>query len=1030
MSLDPYVGWGITTFLSQLVNKSSNSNSDSSLPSTLNVTATKLGDVIPAVIGTGLVKSPITSYYGDFRSEIYTETYAAHANFNAWPMVFTLIAQYIASPATTTGGGTGTAHTSHGPAPVTVKIFGKDMAVGPLINSLFMWLLSWLINGRNLKTTIQKGFKYYLGYQQVVCWSSPNTKLKKIYMNEKLAWEGSISAREQNGSPFIIKIDNDQLFGGPDEEGGFVGEIHVYLGGANQKPDPWMSDQMKVDTVQEELRGLTPAYRPFISVVVPTAYVGKQATVPTMWYEIENIPDALGLGGIDEDANPAEVFYETHVNKNWGLAESEELLDLDSLKKIGETLKTEKIGITTNLNSKLTAGSLLSSICEHINAVKYIEPKTGKLKYKLIRNDTDFTDPNGIFLLNESNISNISFSRLDWRETISEIAATYTDRASLYETGSLSDTDPANVEINNGILTTKTYSYPYFTKAENALWAAKRELMQQGYPLATVSIEGNRMLYKLRIGDVCRLDFPAYGIKNMLLRITNTNLGKFTEGIVKIEAMEDIFSLAKTDFNYSDSSDWKPEPLYPTGVQLFQYLELPYEIRQIKDTYVFALAVKPDLKMQSWTVWRKRMGAAFETTNTMSKWTAAGRLVYDYDEFSNAEDLIGIEIVDLGGIEDLRFNTSADSATDIISARRGGKLVLIGTEIMAWSNLTQMPNGHWRLEGLIRGVYDTVPVNHGNGEILYFIESGHCANVTTGGPVCSEGNVVSESYNITANTVDKKEDFDVSKVKNLTTVRRAERPSPPGRIRISGQLLSDQVHADDIAGNIIIKWVTRNKQLSFGCVSQDDEKEYWTNTDFSIPDGLEYKVNIHADGTLIKEYMLPGTQLEFSYSWAQRAMDGGTLAQIQGETTIEIYAKRKDLLSYQAQKRTFHWIVPTMVQGTADMLMAMQFITAWADSKEIVVPPNASSDVQKISYSSLPVILIGMPAKQAGANTVLCYDGKYLIPDGQALLIKNKTEYDVVTLDTGVVLKTKFKEVGETVEKYIQWNGTEFVDFK
>jgi len=1041
MALNPYAGWGLSTLALYFLNKSSKSQSDSSSlkPSDLNVTETKIGTPIPVILGTSLIKSPLTIYYGDFRAEAYTETYAAHANFSAWPMVFSLIAQYIASPATTTGGGEGTAKTKDGPAPVTVKIAGKDMAVGPLINALFMWLLSWLINGRNLKTTLQKGFKYYLGYQQLICWSGENVKLKKIYMNEELIWEGSVGAKEQNGSALVIPINNDQLFGGPDENGGFVGEIHVYFGGANQMPDAWMVNQMQADSIQQELRGFTPAYRPFISVVIPTAYVGKQATVPTMWYEIENIPDHLGLGSIDEDVNPAEAFYEMHVNKNWGIAESEEILNLDALKEIGKTLQEEKIGITLLLTSKVTAGQIIDSICEHINAVKFIEPKDGKLTYRLIRNDlnqykTDDVLPEDqqnlkeIFLLDESNISTISFSRLDWRETVSEISATYTDRSALYETGSLSDIDQANVEINNGILTTKTYSYPYFTKAENALWAAKRELMQQGYPLATASVEGNRNLYMLRLGDICCLNFPAYGVKNMLFRVTDVNLGNFTDGKIKIELMEDIFSLAKTDFNFSDSTEWKPEPLYPTGVQTFNYFELPYEIMQIKDTYVFAFAVKPDLKTQAWMIWRKRASENFETTNTMSKWTATGRLIYDYDAFSNAEDLTGIEIIDLGGIEDLRFSALSDSATDIVSARRGGKLLMMGNELMAWSNITQMPNGNWRVQGIIRGVYDTVPEKHGNGEIIYFIESGHYANVTTGGPVCHEGKTVDEFYNITTSTVNEKEAFDNAKVRRLTTVRRAERPSPPGKIRMNAHLLYEQVNTSKFAGDLSIKWFARNKQFSFGCVSQDDEKEYWSSTAFTPPAGLEYIVNVYADDKQIKEYTLPDTASIFEYSWAQRAIDGGSLAGITGETTIEIYAKLNDLLSYQAQKRTFSWIIPTMVNGVVDEQSALKCISNWGDTAEVVVPENTASDEQYIKYVNLPVILLGQKVLQAATNTVLCYDDSYIIPDGRAMLIKNNTEHDFVSLETGFVLRTKFKEPNMKAEKYLQWDGTQFIE--
>lgn len=1053
MALNPFCGWAASTLALYFLNKGSKSGSDSSSiePNDLNVTETKIGTPIPAIMGTCLIKSPLTIYYGDFRAEAYTETYAAHAKFNAWPMVFALIAQYIAaaisghqvSPGKVTSQGTGYHGVQVHSSGVSSGATFKDDLVGPLINSLFMWLLSWLINGRNLKTTMQKGFKYYLGYQQLLCWSGPDAKLKKIYMNEKLVWEGSASAKEQNGAAFVISIDDGQLFGGPDEGGGFSGEIHVYFGGANQRPDSWMVNRMKEGSIQENLRGLTPAYRPFISVVVPTAYVGKQATVPTMWYEIENIPNQLGLGAIGEDANPAEVFYETHVNRDWGLAESEELLNIDALKEIGAVLREERIGVSVPVTSKITAGQLIDSILEHINAVKYIEPKDARLTYRLIRDDIeqyqmdgdeethdtggDSADLKEMFLLNESNVSRITFSRLDWRETVSEISASFTDRSALYETGTLSDTDPANVEINRGIVTAKSYAFPYFTNAENALWAAKRELMQQGYPLAAISVEGNRALYTLRLGDLCMLDFPAYGIKHMLCRVTDVNLGNFIDGVIRLELIEDIFSLAKTDFGFSDSTQWKPEPVYPTGAQLFNYLELPYEIMQVKDTYVFALAARPDLKTQTWTIWRKRAGADFETTNTMSKWTTTARLVYDYDEFGPAEDMTGIEIIDLGGVEDLRFRTLGGSETDILSARRGGKLLMMGDELMAWSSLMQMPNGNWRLRGIIRGVYDTVPQAHGNGEIIYFFESGHYANVTTGGPVCREGHTVDEAYNITTGTVDGQEDFDAGKTQKLLTVRRAERPSPPGKIRMDAHLLNDSVSAEKIAGDLTVRWFPRNKQYGYGCVSQDDEKDYWTDADFTPPDGLEYVVNVYAGADQIKTVTTADTA--FHYDWADRAGDGTDLSGLQAETRLEIYAKLNGLLSYQAHMRTFLWMIPIFVNAAVDEIAANQCLAGWCDSDEIVVPENTASPVQYIKYAQMPILLLGRRILAPAPNAVVGYNGVYIVPDGRILCVENANEYRVERLKKGFALKTKFKENNlAPSEKILQWDGAQFIE--
>jgi hypothetical protein len=984
MGLDKYIGWGLTSFAMMLLNKGSNSSDESSDPESLNVSSsqTKIGSPIPVILGRGLVKAPIVSYFGDFSSRAYTEAYAAHANFSAWPLVFSLIAEYIAAPATTKGEGKGTS--THG-GPVTVTIFGKDMAVGQMINALFMWLLSWLINGRNLKTTIQKGFKYYLGYQFLVAWSGKNMRIRAIYMNEKKVWEGDEKRDNHQTAPFVIPVDNENLFGGCDENGGFIGDIRVYLGGKQQGMDSWMVAQMSKDSVQEELRGLTTAYRPFVSIVVPTAYVGKQATIPDTWVEVQNCPDTLGLGQVGEDANPAELLYEVHTNQDWGLSEPAELLNTDSLIRMGKTLASEGIGLTIPITSTTKAQTLSDNICEHVNAVKYLDTETGKLTFKLIRDDYKIEE---CLRLDTSNCSKIEFTRLDWSQTVSKISAVYTERKNLYEEGSVPAVDPANMEINSGVQTPKTYQYTYFTTAENALWAAKREQHAQGYPLATVSIEGNRQLYKLRMGDVVVLNWEPYGIKNMILRVTDIDLGEFENGTVKLETIEDVFGLSKTEFGFSGSTEWKPEDAYPAGVQDFKYIELPYEICQSKDSYVAAFAACPDSKTQSWTVWRQPDGESFGSTNSLSKWTPAGRLVYDLDEFGDVEDVTGFELADLGGIDKLESSNIADIAV----ARKGSRLLIVDDEIIAYSTLLQLPNGHWYVKGLLRGVFDTVPAKHSAQANIFFVRAGNYANVTTGGPVCIAGNAVTEQYNITTATVNHTEDFDVTKVKELTTKHRPALPSVPGHIRMSAHLQVDVVHTDKLAGDLSISFVSRNNRQSFGAVSQDDTAEYWTKQDFAV-DGTDYIAKVSTDGES-KNYVFATSPI--TILWEQYCKDFTNLTD---KTRIEIYARQDGLLSYQPQVRTFQWVIPQGIASVQTETEGLELIKNGLDDG-IVVPETT----RKILYKDMPVITL---------------------PEGKIMRIAGKGIYDLYAMQSGFVFGTYAVDGGI---EYYEWDGQKIIE--
>ncbi|WP_371366316.1 hypothetical protein SRRS_07290 [Sporomusa rhizae] len=1017
MALNPYMGWGLSTLALYFLNRNNRGSDEQadSKPEELSITETKTGTPIPVILGRTLIKSPLTIYYGDFRAEAYTETYAAHAHFSAWPLVFSLIAAFISRP-----------DTGHQTTPAKVKgkvtsgkesgasVEGeandakyKDDFTGPLINALFTWLLMWLINGRNLKTTIQKGFKYYLGYQQLVCWSSPRMRLRTVYLGQNKVWEGDVSRESVAPGPLVIKIDNDHLFGGPDEGGGFIGELHVYLGGSGQQADPWMIEQMKADSIQKELRGLTPAYRPFVSVVVPTAYIGKQATIPEIWLEMQVAPNGLEIGAIGEDTNPAESLYEIHVNKDWGLGQSPELIDKGSLVAAGTKLKEEGLGISLTISNKGAARTVIDSICDHINMVRYQDPQTGKFVYKLIRDDYD---PEQLTMLNQSNCDKITFNRLDWRETVGEICVTYTDRKAQYEQSSINDNDPTVIELAEGNKVTKTYDYPYFTVAENALWAAKRESYQQGYPLATGSITGDRTLYSLRTGDVALLNWQPYGIKNLLIRVTGIDLGDFINGKITIEFMEDVFGLGKANYNFDGSTGWKDEVKYPTGVQQFRYLELPWELIPDYDTHVFAMAAQPDVKTVQWNIWRNKEPIGWTSTTSLSKWTPTGRLIYALSEFADQIDLLGVELIDIFGLKDLESATLPSGAPDIAGARNGSKLIAVNGELIAWSSIERLPSGNWQIKGLIRGAYDTVPQTHAPGSLFFFLEPQTYANVTTGGPVCKKGLTSTEFYNITTTSVTHvTEEFDNNKVQQFKTTRRAERPNAPGRFMMSCWSKTEAIQHSQVAGNVRFNWVHRNKiTQTYGVAAQSDVLEDFTQQEFELPPGAHYIAKILVGLTKVAEYTVDGK--EFTYTWADRCRDSSNLAD---STTVQVFTVQNGLESHQPQSRTFDWEIPLMIDACETELEAHTTLNAWANGNIIAVPESPYAAEFQRTFSQYSIFVLGTRVPANTPGSLIAHNGSGILPTGQILVVTGMSSYDIMTMGEFYTFRSNYV-----------WNGS------
>ncbi|AJQ26930.1 phage tail protein [Pelosinus fermentans] len=1038
MAMNPYVGWGVTTLLSYFLNKSNNSSSSSSEPAELSAEASELGTPVPVIMGRSILKSPLTIYYGGFKSRAYTETYSAHANFSAWPIILSALAVW-ASSAITGASITGTPHShgSYAPPPGEHK-HGNKESVGPQILMLFVtWLLNWLINGRNLKTTIQKGFKYYLGYQMLCCVSGTDIRLRGLYIgydanseydNNGAVWTGNISREDHLTAPYVIRVDKEELFGGVDENGGFVGDVRIYLGGADQPTDPWMIEQMSADSVQEELRGLTPAYRPFVSLVVPVAYIGKQASIPTTWVDVQWIPNRLGLGGIgDNDANPAEVIYEMHVNNEWGLGKSPELLDVNSLKAIGAVLKTEGLGITVKITSKTEVKTLIDNICEHLDMVRYADPMTGKLTFKLIRDDYAIDN---LSMIDETMCSSIDFTRVVWSSSAGEIVAKYSDSSSLYNTSTVMENDPAIIEANNGDRNSQDIDFTYFTTAKNAAWAANRELKQQGFPLASVKLVCNRKAAAYRPGDVFKLNWKPYGISNLIMRVSDIDLGDFITGEITLEAIEDVFGVGKTTYGSNDTTSWTKPPTYPTGVQHFRYFEAPWELLQSKESYVYAAAVLPDSLTEKWNLWRYK-DSSWLKTNGMTKWTPAGQLVGTLAEEGEVEDVVGFEVINLGGMLDLA-RRSTESGIQL--ARNGSRIIMIDNEIMGWGTISQLANGNFKISNIIRATYDTVPAVHTPGSIVYFLDYGYYGNVTTGGPVCAAGYTVNEQYNITTATAYKEEAFNSARNTRLVTVRRSERPAPPGRIRMTSHLQASVPRLIKAAGDVTISWAVRNKTASHGCVSQDDLTDYYSGQGFHAPEGLETVVRAYLGSTLIHTEILsqtaagegeidPVTPTTGTYTWAQRCLYRMDFTQ---DTTITIGSKLDGLESYQSHSRTFAWKPPYIVDACATEEEARGIIARIYSNGNVTVVFDDATLNKTIPVTSMPLILLGTVYETEQEDAILAQNGKWVVPNGMAVAITGATAYDVIPLSNGYIALSYLNpdELGSLIA--YQYNGSIF----
>ena len=1119
-AFNAFVGWGISTLLLWLFTRNRGDGNTTSQQASkfTDSNSNQIGSAIPVVLGRALIKNPLISYYGDFRADIYTEEYGAHSGFNLgailWPMVAKLII-FLAKPdlvVTPTGPGN------------TVDAGDKRVFLANFVIELIILLLMNLINGHLLRVTIQKGFKYYLGWQHIICWTGDNVGLKRIWMDvydsnveestETGVWDNNnhIAWKQDNPNGIVAHIDDEDMFGGVDEGGGFVGDVRVYFGTMTQPNDSWMVSEMsKSADIPPELKGLTPKYPMYLTAVIPTAYIGKQATIPEMWFEVVNYPDRLynsfkydlqglyleyiddylgdvynylnsqssdvknhlkneikdledtkkdyedkakvtnlklqlvdeardaleeaeligntgninaakadfedklndynssyastqasfsalksklndliakypptkknefsdvaspltnlldkglwHLGRLEEDLNPAEAIYEILVNEDWGCDyKHKSRIDIRSLLKLGITCEEEGLGISALITNVQQASVYIDKILTHINGVKFDNPCTGKLEFKLIRNDYNVED---LTVFDTSNCISLEFNRLDWSETLSSISVNFTLASNKYETGQLVSSDIANRYLT-GMYKDNSVDGSYFTTAPNAKWLADVQLLTAGYPLASVAIKCNRVGYNKTIGEPIVVNWKPYGIEKQVFRITDIDYACITSNTISIQAVEDVFGFEKTDYTFGDIPSWTEPEKLPSDVHEYMYLEMPYERTMSLDTYVNAYAAQPSADSIYWRVWRY-IKPDYKQTNKAMTWSTVGRLVYGYKE-DYPFDTAGFEFSAVGsnGRDLLDAKVRAIASDPSYNHQSGLNLAVIDKEIIAYDSIIAVPNGNYIMKGIVRGVYDTVPTVHTSGDAVFLLEFGLNVNGTS--KVCSVGTVSNEQYEITTESINKAQDFDRNKVDHYTTVRRSEAPSIMANLQFGAERGTTTDFKYNYPASTIFshdlkfKFIGRNKFYYSGILEQTDN-----TTLINVADDTKNVISVSCNGVSF-ELMFDARDVAKSVNiddmtllWSEYCKNMGARLQDIGDVALEImtYDDNKGIYSYDKYVKNIRYEVPRLVGIVASHSDVQAYADTIVQSTIIQVPSAGTYPVLTLTYEECALIFVG-----------------------------------------------------------------------
>ena len=722
------------------------------------------------------------------------------------------------------------------------------------------------MGGKKKKVTI--GWKYYMGLHMLL--GTRVDKLLKVRIKDSTVWSG-------NASGGSISVNQPNIFGGETREGGVVGTADLLMGEDSQAVNSYLASQYGTANTPT-YRGLTSIVwrRPLLqsnnSYMFPHRYQVQRTQITTDGAAQPYLAKALIGAG---DMNPAHVIHEAITNNVWGMGYPVSSIDNTAFEAMADTLFTEGFGFTFFWDAgKEEVQEFIQTVLNHVSGTLYVDPSTGLFVMKLIRDDYVVST---LPVLDESNVSSLNYERKGWGETVNQVTVKYTDVTTGEDKMTAPVQDIGNIQIQGALVSEEVY-YPGIVDDDLAARVALRDLKILSSPLAKVNIKVNRNAYQLLPGSVFKLNWPAHGIVEMVFRVSTINFGTLQNGVITLEALEDVFGMPSSSF-VSNQSPSFIDPRSPPAPCLY---ETVYEASywEVLQDLVDNGTTEPPFGTDFGMLVACGVAPSGDTYH-IDLHTRVGAADYVQQETG-----YGVSYAELDGAV-----TQEDSGTysvknhvnlDFVSVSGTGSFAYMGGEMVAVTAVDTVAE----TITVIRGICDCTPEAHADSTAIYFPNGNEAIDPSE--YIAPEVADAKLTPTTTLGTLD----IASAAAMQLTMNTRYQRPYPPGQVRIN----SVNYPAGTVA-DILIAWAHRDRTLQEAYFNPQTEGNIGPEA------GTTYTLKIYED--LVLRRTLTGiTVTSHTYTLANLLADfvgaGPTY-----NMRIQLESVRDGYTSWKYQQRDF-----------------------------------------------------------------------------------------------------------------------------
>ncbi|MCK5549548.1 MAG: hypothetical protein KAI41_03360, partial [Hyphomicrobiaceae bacterium] len=339
---------------------------------------------------------------------------------------------------------------------------------------------------------------------------------------------------------------------------------------------------------------------------------------------------------------------------------------------------------------------------------------------------------------------------------------------------------------------------------------------------ATGQLTADRSQWDLVPGDVREFSWGRLGLVLLPIRIIKVNRGKILDNKIQIDFSQDIFSINAATFTDPIDTGWVPVASEAQPSLRERLWEVPFQLSLDNERHLGVICSRDGGLHISFDVYSDRISSpSFALEGTEADFTPTALITAAISR-DKGDVTPFVQDIEIDGLNDVTVAELATVANTSVLATDPANVFLIDEELWYFETVLDLGGGVVRLETCHAGTFDTVPADHLDNAVVWFIGFGLGLLQRDGALPSPPGAL---NVKILPQTIRNILDIGSAATLPITVGQRIAAPIPPGDPQINLESFHDLDGWTRAVGTLDFTWNTRNKETQAFDVKQDDPDE-------------------------------------------------------------------------------------------------------------------------------------------------------------------------------------------------------------